>query len=106
MLDFYRLSLFSQIYFSYFSEELLLPAPHNVLRIQKFSGTDVQWSFEISLQPDCMGVWVMKGKNACQGQHVGCVQKMIAFMLIPVLVSPGSGVKICDFLTPSSLLLS
>lgn len=50
---------FPQIYFRYFSEELLLPAPHNVLRIQKLSGMDVLWSFEISLQPDCTGVWVM-----------------------------------------------
>lgn len=57
--DFYGLGLFSQIYFSYFSEELLLPAPHNMLRIQKLWGTDVLWSFEISLQPDCMSVWEM-----------------------------------------------
>lgn len=37
----------------------MLPAPHNVLRIHKLWGAHVLWSFEIILQPDCMGVWVM-----------------------------------------------
>lgn len=52
---------FPQIYFSYFSEELLLPVPqvslHDELRLLRLWGTDVLWSFEMGVQPDFMSVW-------------------------------------------------
>lgn len=55
---------------------------------------------------ECVGYgFPIKGNNACKGYHMGCVQKLVAFNLIPVLVSQGSRVKICDFLTPMVSLL-
>lgn len=55
---------------------------------------------------ECVGyVFSIKWNNACKGYHVGCVQKLVAFILIPVLVSQGSRPKICDFPTPVVSLL-
>lgn len=47
----------------------------------------------------------MKRNNACRGCLYN-MQKWLAFILIPMLVSQESRVRICDFLTPYALFIT
>lgn len=48
----------------------------------------------------------MEGSHTRRGYHMRSVQKLVAFILIPELVSQGPGVKICGFLTPCVLFIT